>query len=50
MNFKENNMNNTKNDYTVEELEARFEMETVIPSDASAETDGWYCRCGYEQD
>ena len=42
--------NEINNEYSVEELEARFEMETVVPGDDTVNPDGWYCRCGYEQD
>ncbi len=41
--------NNVQNEFTIEELEARFEMETAVPGDDMQNPDGWYCRCGYEE-
>lgn len=35
--------------YEVQELEARFEMESVVPTDGTVDPNGWYCRCGYEE-
>lgn len=35
------------NTFDIEQLEERYEMETIVPGD-QADTDGWFCRCGYE--
>ena len=39
-----------KDEFDIEQLEERLEMEAVIGTDGDVEPEGWYCRCGYESE